>query len=281
MLVTLVISQWTARKYDKKVTTEVESLYKVKDAGRYNKKLVESDKLDAIQKIAGRIRIFHYDNTLPWDNEGARLLPTGNYMNYMKEITVLNNQFNDAVQNFYNDYDRILADASLRLKELYVPANYPSKEKVRQAFAIKIETRPVEDPDHFVLSIAEKENNLLRKELEERNSQKIKRAADSLMERFEESISLIVRRIEDNSVFRDSLINNLKSLMETAPKLNFFDDSRIGSIIDRCKNIVKYTPVSVRESVPIRQEIVKNATETLRFIGNIRDVLTKQNFSKI
>lgn len=68
MLVRLSISQWTARKYDKKISREVASLHNTSsDAGRYNKVLIAKQAIEAIQKIVSESRTYHYINTLAWE----------------------------------------------------------------------------------------------------------------------------------------------------------------------------------------------------------------------
>lgn len=59
LLVTLNISQWSARKYDRKVTEEVNDTHQAKDAGRFNKLLIDKTHLDEIQKIVNEARHFH------------------------------------------------------------------------------------------------------------------------------------------------------------------------------------------------------------------------------
>ena len=45
MLMTLSISQWTARKHDKHASSEIEKSHGAKNAGRFNKLLVDADAL--------------------------------------------------------------------------------------------------------------------------------------------------------------------------------------------------------------------------------------------
>jgi len=76
MLVKLSVSQWTARKYDKKVSQEINDQYSAHDAGRYNKVLIAQEEIKKISKVASQARSFHYFNTLPWDDNGSRILPS-------------------------------------------------------------------------------------------------------------------------------------------------------------------------------------------------------------
>src|SRR5579859_6280593 len=58
MLASLSIHQWSAKKYDKKVSQEVAANHGMRDSslGRYNKSLIAKKALDKISKIAGAAR---------------------------------------------------------------------------------------------------------------------------------------------------------------------------------------------------------------------------------
>ncbi len=77
VLVDLNISVWTGRKMDKKVSDEIGAVKNAKaNAGNYHKKLLAgTDRLDDLQKLVSAIRIWHYEQTLPWSDNGSRLLP--------------------------------------------------------------------------------------------------------------------------------------------------------------------------------------------------------------
>src|SRR5574340_1123555 len=76
MLASLNISMWTARKYDRKVTTEATRSHgAAEDAGRFNKLLVPKTAIQPLEQAAGAARREHDEWTLPWGNNGERLLP--------------------------------------------------------------------------------------------------------------------------------------------------------------------------------------------------------------
>ena len=51
MLVSFTGRCWSARKYDKRVTRKVENIYDTSDSGRWNKVLIQLDKLKVITKL--------------------------------------------------------------------------------------------------------------------------------------------------------------------------------------------------------------------------------------
>ena len=66
VLASLNISQWSARKLDKKVTEEIRARNHAEPhAGRYNKLLIAREGLQKVQHAAGEARTFHYAMTQP------------------------------------------------------------------------------------------------------------------------------------------------------------------------------------------------------------------------
>jgi hypothetical protein len=77
MLAAVHISIWTAVKHDRKVSRQVADEHGAPEtAWRYNKKLLSgAARLADLRSFAGQIRQSFYKITLPWSDEGYRLLP--------------------------------------------------------------------------------------------------------------------------------------------------------------------------------------------------------------
>ncbi len=82
MLAAIHISIWTAVKHDRRVSRDVASQHGAhQGAGRYNKQLLMgADKLEELRTLAGQIRQYFYKITLPWSDEGYRLLPRAAFL---------------------------------------------------------------------------------------------------------------------------------------------------------------------------------------------------------
>src|SRR5471032_2110127 len=78
MLCSVTISSWVARRFDGKVTEEVEKTHHAKGLGRFNKRLLpeHAPSFAEVLSIGGRMRSYFYAHTLQYDQLGVRLLPT-------------------------------------------------------------------------------------------------------------------------------------------------------------------------------------------------------------
>ena len=144
MIVTLTVHCWTARKQDKKVAKEVDDRHGAKDAGRYNKLLIDKAHIQPLQSLANSIRDEHYKMTLPWMDSGGRLLPSKLFMDWRDRMEGLREQYRQAVDKFVDRYEASLVpEARQRLGTLYNPADYPRGDDVRAKFGVSHDFMPV------------------------------------------------------------------------------------------------------------------------------------------
>ena len=101
MLAAVHISIWTAVKHDRKVSRDVADQHGAhQGAGRYNKQLLRgADKLDELRTLAGQIRQHFYKITLPWSDEGFRLLPANFYFDLMARMREFEAGFEQGVES--------------------------------------------------------------------------------------------------------------------------------------------------------------------------------------
>jgi len=145
MLVELSISCWTARKLDKRVSQEVDTTSGAKSrAGNYNKNLLAgTQKLDNIVKFAANARAWHNVNTLPWSDNGLRLLPVENFLRYKERLSELEQEYNALVQDFLTSYPNLVDAAAFQLGTLFDRSEYPEAEDIAGKFRFRYTFSPV------------------------------------------------------------------------------------------------------------------------------------------
>ena len=76
MVVDFNASVWTARKKDRKASDDITSMnYAAKGVANVSKNLLgDCEELRAVQKFAANVRNIHYSMTMPWSDNGSRLL---------------------------------------------------------------------------------------------------------------------------------------------------------------------------------------------------------------
>ncbi|GMU21863.1 MAG: hypothetical protein AMXMBFR13_19510 [Phycisphaerae bacterium] len=231
MLARLSITQWSARKTDKRVTAEVHAAHQASaDAGRYNKALVSADALRAIQQAATAGRETHYRFTLPWRDDGARILPAKAYLDYTADMRRLRAEFDAAVDAFCVGYPDYVEDARHRLNGMFNPAEYPNIDKIRAKFSWNVVMDPLPTGEDFRVSLADADAERIRQEIDQRTRQALADGLADAWKRLHDGLQHAAERLSDpNAIFRDSLIGNLQELCSVLPLLNFNDDPDLES----------------------------------------------------
>lgn len=236
VLVSLTVGLWTARRFDRKVTDEVnEERAASKDAGRYNKHLFANNAPTHKAAVrAGRdLRTIHYDNTLAWADDGWRLLPSANFMQYTEALREARGRFDRAVEAFVADYPRLIDVARDELNGLWRADDYPSPENVRGRFYSTIEYSPVPNRGDFRLDLPADHVA----EIERTVTDRVRRATDEAMRdawyRLHDDVARIYARARPKAegaaraVIRDSLIESARQTAEILGRLNVTGDASL------------------------------------------------------
>ena len=262
LLVQLTISQWTARKYDKKATQEVATTFNTsKDAGRYNKSLLPmNDYLDRVHKKTTFIREKFYKNTLPWGMEGTMMLPTTNYLAFMNEFRKEKNEWLTLVNDFKSNYLQLKDDAKRVLGQLYADADYPTESEVGNKFKIDMAVFPVPSTD-FRCQIASDELSRIQQDVEARVADAQATAMKEVWTRLYDRVKHMAEKLADpKSIFRDTLVENLQEQCTMLSRLNFMDDPNLEALRQQVEGtLASHHPDALRNDPDLRRDTAAEA----------------------
>ena len=235
MHVELSISCWTARKLDKRVSQEVDATNGTKArAGNYNKNLLAgTQKLDNIVKFAANARAWHNVNTLPWSDNGLRLLPVENFLPYKERLSELEQEYNALVQDFLTSYPDLVDAAAFQLSNLFDRSEYPAAEDIAGKFRFRYMFSPVPTAGDWRISVGQQARNELEMQCNNAIEERVKGAMKEAWSRLHECLSHVSERLEDSGqdakkkVFRDSLVENAQDLIEMLKVLNVTKDPEL------------------------------------------------------
>lgn len=263
MLANLKIRQWSGKKQGRKVTRQIEKDHNARDAGRFNKTLISDDELKDIQKIATAARAYFYEATLPWADNGDRLLPSKNIFEFLTEIRKFREQFDEACTKFITMYPDLKNQAKVRLNGLYDESDYPPLSKLAGKFQLKPQTMPIADLDDFRVAIDPLEVEKLKTEIEESINERIYHATQNIWERIRDAVSHMYNKLSDeDGKFHSSLVSNVEDLIDLLPRLNFTNDPNITRIVTQMRNIV-VDPDTLRSNYATRMQTADEAKAIL------------------
>lgn len=269
LLVQLSISQWTARKYDKKATRQVaDANGTTMDAGRYNKALLPmNDLLDNIHKKTTHIRSKFYDNTLPWGIEGTMMLPTANYLAFMSDFRKERGEWNVLVDTFVQNYDGLVSNAQRILGSLYDHSDYPSSVDIRQKFHMDMAVFPVPSAD-FRVSIGSEELSRIQQDVERRVKEAEQAALKDVWNRLYERVKHMAEKLADpKAIFRDSMVENAKEICAMLPRLNFSDDPNLEAMRQQVEASLLKHPEALRNDPDLRRDTAAEAKAIMDKMG--------------
>ena len=236
MLVGLHIAAWSGRLYDRQASDHVAAAHNASTgAGRYNKRLLPKAAFATLAATMSEARTKHYENSLPWDDKGARLLTVANYEHY----TQMMNGFRERVvrqrARFIEDYDEYVDQARLDLGKLFRIEDYPSREALHGKFAIRYRITPVPDADHFIAKLASDDTDRVKRDIERHIEEQLHDAVGDLYRRLGEAVSRVSDRLQEGDdgkplVFRNSMIENIRELVDVVPRLNIFGDDELARL---------------------------------------------------
>lgn len=261
MLINVSVSQWTARKHDQKASREVASQHGAKDAGRFNKLLIDSSQLKPMSQATNAIREYHYSHTLPWSDDGRRLLPSAMYFTYTTEMRALIDKFNAAADQFAARYQTLIQAERVRLGTLYDPNDYPAD--IRSRFSVVLSPEPVPAANDFRVDIG-KDIAKVRAEIEAATAEREAKALSSLWARGKEVVQNVYDKLVDpDAIFRDSLIDHVQTFIDVAGPLNYTSNGDIEKLRERMTVIADASPDRLRNSPTFRSTICTVAREIL------------------
>lgn len=267
LIVRLSISKWTARKFDRSITRRVNREYGAdEDAGRYNKLLIDKKAIKAVDRAADAARSFHYDNTLPWDDFGGRLLPSANFLKYSQEMRKLKDAFEQAVQEFVGNYQSYLDSAKGKLNGMFNPADYPSTYEIERKFGFDTDITPVPYSEDFRVKLQKHDQSRIEKALEEANERRLQEATRDLYVRIAGVVKRFAETLSDpEAVFRNSLVDNAVELVNLLPKLNVSHDPELEKLRKEVsKKLASHEPQNLREVPEVRAKAAKDADAILK-----------------
>lgn len=274
MLVCLSISIWTARKFDKRITREIlDQTGASGDAGRFNKLLLPGDAAPhrALVKTCNAARGDHYANTLAWSDEGWRLLPSANYMQYSSMMREHSGAFDTALAEFLAAYPDMRETARDLLNGMYRPEDYPSPSELAHKFRFSVEYAPLPAQGDFRLDLPAGEIQAIEKQVQDRITRATREAMGDAWNRLRETVEKMrARLIDPQAIFRDSLVENTRNLVDVLARLNVTGDVGLEAMRrDVETHLCLHDPQTLRDDPDTRQEVAAKADDILKAMSGI------------
>ena len=240
LLVEFNASVWTAKKLDKTKTAEVVdgAGAKNKGAARVNKSLMAGrPELENISALVTQVRSYVYDNTLPWSNNGQRLLITARLPAFDAKMQGYIEEFNALVAAFTSQYSSLITAQAMALGNMFNRAEFPLTSEITKKFAMSCEYLPVPVAGDIRVDISDQAQDELRARLEHMASLRVEKAVADINEKLAAHMARMVDRLttdvdpvtkeEKPRRFTETLVSGAMELCDLIADYNITGDPKL------------------------------------------------------
>lgn len=199
MLGSLNISVWEGRKKDKSTEAEItasKGAASSRAASVHKHLLPESPALEAIKTLRGEARVWFNRVTLPWDDNGNRVVTTKQYFEIINDIGNYEKRFNQLVSVFLTNYNTEISKQAFELGALFNRSDYPTVEWLRERFRFTFNVNPLPMSGHFMVDINQEALKELRERCERDTQQRLQIAMQDAWNRIKEQVEWIRDRMD-------------------------------------------------------------------------------------
>ena len=279
MLAGFNVKQWGARRLDRKATKAViDQAGASAKAGTFNKWLIDPAHLSGIQGVVSAARQEHATYTLPWLSDGTRILPADAFMIYTEKMQRHREQFEEEVWRFLGEYDSLVDDARRHLAGLFDASDYPAVSTLRDRFAWSIDILPMPSAADFRVDLGDAHVAAIKARIEESTQRATQAAMADTWNRLHGVVAKMTEKlgayepaagsVKASGVFRDSLVDNIRELVEVLPLLNVTGDAQLAGMIDRARaELCRCDAAELRDDSEAREEVAAAAESIMTDMG--------------
>lgn len=268
MLASVHISFWSGRSVDREVTQEVSERHQAdaREAGRYNKQLVAPKFLHQVGTVVSYTRTTHRVLTLPWSDNGDRILSTTGYETYMNQMRTARIKFESAVKGFIGGMSEYVDEAKSRLGTMFNAEDYPTSDEINNKFSFDVEIKEVPEAGDFRAQLSDNAVKAIQKDIERRSEARIEAAMRDVYQRIYDCTAKMAVKLNEydpenkEGRFRDSLVYNINELADLLPVLNITGDQKLVDLQLKLKrDLVEHSPEILRVDPKARSETQRKA----------------------
>lgn len=253
LLVSLSISKWNPTRTDSKSAQDILDAHKSENFGdRYIKNLVPQAALQSVINAEFNYRRAHLRLTLPWLDNGARILPAKGFFEYQEVMNEKRAAFDEAVEEMVANYPKWVEHARQTRGDLFREEDYPTAEEVREKFKVTHITLPFPEVNDFRLQELDGEQlATMKADL----ADSLARVNQSNVELLTQNILLILEKMASGQT-NSALFRSLRMALDKAATMNYTDNFKLTRLVNMTGHALQTHGATAEFSAPA-QNILK------------------------
>jgi len=273
VLVQLNISSWGTERLDKSQTERINVLNNADaKAGKVHKDLMCGTTLAKdIDLHVGRSRLYSNQNTMPWQDRGARLLPTSLFLSYKDEMNSRETNFETMVNRFVPNYAAAKQTARNYLGSMYREEDYPDVNDIASKYKWTLSVSPIPSSGHFCLDVPAEDLENVRKSCDDFVEQKV---ADAMRKPWEDLHNMLtgmsgkLQEVDElNGTpkrFHETFVTNALDLCKLLNHMNITNDPQLDKARQQLELVLAGTDVDdIKENEFVRSDMKKRVDSIL------------------
>ena len=236
---------------------------------KVQKELIAKERIKAVYDVRQAIRSEHYSRTLPWANDGARIMSNQGYFAYAEFMREAESRYAAVVEEFLSAWAEYVEEAKVFLGKLFNQADYPSVEKLRGKFGFKWDVYPVPVGNDFRVELSTEASEAIRERIESTYRASMQAGQQEVYDRIQSVCGAMVQSLREydqtnkgKHPFRDSLVLNVSDLIAVLPSINFTGSPLIASITEELQKLT-VAPADVLRQDPILRENIASEADAI------------------
>jgi hypothetical protein len=273
VLVQLNISSWGTERLDKGQTERINVLNNADaKAGKVHKDLMCGTTLAKdIDLHVGRARLWNNQNTMPWQDRGARLLPTSLFLSYKAEMNSRESSFVAMVNRFIPNYAAAKQTAMNYLGSMYREEDYPEVNDIASKYKWTLSVSPIPSSGHFCLDVPAEDLENVRKSCDDFVEQKVAEAMRKPWEDLHTMLTGMSGKLQEvdelNGTpkrFHETFVTNALDLCKLLNHMNITNDPQLDKARQQLELVLAGTDVDdIKENEFVRSDMKKRVDNIL------------------
>jgi len=277
VLVSLSRSVPKMTKIDKQVTVEVTTAkHASKSAGKFQKKLLNCSVLDALHTLSGQIYSYHVENTVAWTDRGPRLLPNEKLIDYKNTMEAFFVEAGLLWEEFLRVYPSRVANVQLNhMGDMFNESDYPTVEELRRKFRMAVSYEPIPDAGDFRVDIGNQAAQEMADTYNTLLQDRIAGAMNDVVERLTTPLINMSKMLdyhdgEKPTGFRDTLVDNVTSIVDLLRTCNLTNNARLTDIQQQLKRtLTGVTPDGLRRDPNLRAKTKQDVDTIIKNLPSL------------
>jgi hypothetical protein len=272
VLISLSIGGPGLTKTDKEASAETATRYDAEEASvAVRKTILRKELTDGYRNESARCRKRFYELTLPWMDNGIRIVSAAKLDDLMAELR----KFEGLWQIELRAFEKSLRDGAFEeglkaLGQLGKRDDMPTIEDIMSKFKFEFDVLPIPDKSDFRVELSGAAMKRVQESAERvLKTSEVKIAADihKRVHTLVEGYAAKLGEVRDNGksgIFRDTLVENLQDLVALLPDLNILGDPKLEELRrDVEKKVASIDPETIRGNSDVRKTQIDAADDIL------------------